>query len=391
MVQGSQYQDLMLSLKQKIIEKSHEIGIDKIGFASAAPFLDLLPKLIADKEAGYTTGFEHPVIEERVYPDRIFDNPQTIISICLAYPSQMKQPLPVDRAQRRGVFARASWGIDYHHILRKRMESLIEFMQEIMPEARFKAMVDTGALQDVAVAERAGLGFVGRNSLLITPEFGSYVYLGEILTDLAFPTDDPIPFGCGDCYRCIQSCPTQALLGDGRMNGQKCLSYQTQTKGYLDHEFRRKIGHVIYGCDICQLTCPYNQGKNFHLHPEMQEDPQVLQPDLKELIKMKNKDFKERYGHLAGAWRGRKPLQRNAIMALAHYRDQSAIPLLLELMVQDDRPVIRSSAAYAVSMIQRSFSQEIIDLMNEQLVREEEAESLAEFRQAIERIEFKKD
>ena len=235
-----------LELKEKIKQKAQEIGIDKIGFTHAEPFYELEEKLHIQKEKGYTSGFEHDVIEERIYPDKIFSKPRSIIAIAVAYPSKMRTKPPRVKGERRGEFARASWGSDYHDVLRKRMDLLIEFIRaEANEKANFKPMVDTGELVDVAVAQRAGLGFIGRNGLLITKEFGSYVYLGEIITNLEFAPDVEVPFGCGECTRCVTACPTGALLGDGRMNAQKCLSYQTQTKGYMPKEYRRKMGHMI--------------------------------------------------------------------------------------------------------------------------------------------------
>ena len=144
------------------------------------------------------------------------------------------------------MFARASWGIDYHDILRERLDRLIAFIKEQAQtmeeqvEWRFAPQVDTGELVDVAAAQRAGLGFIGRNGLLITEEFGSFVYLGEIVTNISLEPDEEVPFGCGDCMRCVTACPTKALLGDGRMNAQRCLSYQTQTKGMMPEEYRKR-------------------------------------------------------------------------------------------------------------------------------------------------------
>ena len=109
--------------------------------------------------------------------------------------------------------------------------------------------------------------------MLITEEFGSYVYLGEIITNIPFEPDTPIENQCGDCTKCIDFCPTSALLGDGRMNGRRCLSYQTQTRGMMPEEYREKIRTVIYGCDICRQVCPFNKGKDFHFHEEMEPDP----------------------------------------------------------------------------------------------------------------------
>lgn len=380
------------SLKEKIIVESKRIGIDKIGFTTAEPFDDLEEKLKKQQELGHHSGFEHKVIEERIYPERIFTNPRSIISIALAYPTKIDDPPPKVKGERRGEFARASWGTDYHDVLRDRMNQLIEYIrQEAGESVTYKPMVDTGELVDVAVAQRAGLGFIGRNGLLITEEFGSYVYLGEIITNLEFSPDSPVPFGCGECTRCVDACPTRALLGDGRMNAQLCLSYQTQTKGMMDEQFRRKMGHVIYGCDICQIVCPYNKGKNFHFHPEMEPEPESIMPKLKPLLTISNRDFKEQFGHMSGSWRGKKPLQRNAIIALGNYRDKSALPDLLRCLEEDVRPVIRGTAAWSIAKIVSARDELVIDFLEEALLKEEDAEAYHEIQQAIETIKSKKE
>ncbi len=379
-----------VSLKEKIKIKAKDLGIDKIGFTTADPFDYLEESLKEQKAKGHTSGFEHPVIEERLYPDKIFKEPKSIISIALAYPSELKEPLKSTRDNRRGFFARASWGIDYHTILSQKMDDLVAYIKEEAGTSQFKPMVDTGELPDVAAAQRAGLGFIGKNGLLITEEFGSWVYLGEIITDLEFEPDQPVPNGCGDCTRCIDACPTNALLGDGRMNAQLCLSYQTQTKGYMPEEFRRPMTHVIYGCDICQYVCPYNQGKDFHRHPEMEPDPELVQPALKPLLTISNKEFKESFGQMAGSWRGKKPLQRNAIIALANMRDQTAIPLLLQLLEEDPRPLIRGTSAWALAKIQRFQNPLMVECIRDQVAKEDDPETIAEMTQAIERLEAKR-
>lgn len=380
------------SLKEKIIEESKRIGIDKIGFTTADPFDELEDKLRKQQELGHHSGFEHKVIEERIYPKLIFENPRSIISIALAYPTKIDDPPPRVKGERRGEFARASWGIDYHDILRDKMNRLIEYIRHEAGETvTYKPMVDTGELIDVAVAQRAGIGFIGRNGLLITEEFGSYVYLGEIITNLDFPADRIVPFGCGDCTRCIDACPTGALLGDGQINARQCLSYQTQTKGMMEEKFRRKMGHVIYGCDICQVVCPYNKGKNAHFHPEMEPEPESIMPKLKPLLTISNRDFKEQFGHMSGSWRGKKPLQRNAIIALGNYRDKSALPDLLRCIEEDVRPIIRGTAAWSIAKIVSARDKMIIDFLKEALAKETDKEAYHEIDQAIEVIQHKRE
>lgn len=380
-----------IKIKNMIKTKAYEIGIDKIGFAHAEPFYELEKSIKKQHQKNHQSGFEHKILEERIYPDKIFPNPKSIISIALAYPSEIQNAPKRVRGERRGEFARASWGKDYHFILREHMEKLVNYMKDLLgEEALFKPMVDTGELIDVAVAARAGIGFIGKNGLLITKEFGSYVYLGEIITNIPFDPDPLVDYGCGDCRRCIDGCPTQALLGNGEMNAKKCLSYQTQTKNYMPEKYRRRMGKVIYGCDICQIVCPYNQGIDFHLHEEMEPEYEKVKPGLEPMLTISNREFRDEFGEMAGSWRGKKPLQRNAIIALANYRDRSAIPTLLGLIEKDPRPMIRGTSAWAISQIMaRNPNQELILFLEEALEKEDDRETIEEFEMAINKLEKK--
>jgi epoxyqueuosine reductase len=338
-------------LKQEIIEYSKQIGIDKIGFASASVFEELKMRLRQQQELGYQSGFEEPDIEKRTNPQLLLPGAKSIIAIALAYPSKMKNAPRSTKEERRGIFCRASWGQDYHMILRDRLNKLEDFIRSKVPDAQLKSMVDTGELSDRAVAERAGIGWSGKNCSIITPEFGSFVYLGEMITNIPFPPDTPLEDRCGTCNKCVEACPTGALVQGGQLNAQKCIAFLTQTKGFLPDEYRTKIGNRLYGCDTCQIVCPENKGKDFHLHPEMEPDPEIVKPKLKPLLHMSNKEFKEKFGSISGSWRGKKPIQRNAILALAHYKDETAIPDLVKLLHEDPRPVIRGTAAWALGKI----------------------------------------
>ncbi len=376
----------MLTLKEKIIAESKKIGIDKIGFTTAEPFDYLKDSLIEQREAGHTSGFEHQVIDERIYPEKTFENPKSIIAIALAYPTRIHEEVPRD--EKRGQFARASWGIDYHNILKDRLERLIDFIQteatseQEAEQWRFAPQVDTGELVDVAVAQRAGLGFIGKNGLLITEEYGSFVYLGEIITNIQFEPDKPVPNGCGDCTRCITGCPTGALLGDGRMNAKKCLSYQTQTKGMMPKEYRRKIRNTIYGCDICQLVCPYNKGKDFHFHQEMEPKPDEVFPKLVPMLSISNKEFKAQFGHLAGSWRGKKPLQRNALIALANLGGREALPDIAKCL-DDQRPVIRGTAVWAIGQLTKRNPEQYLERLQAMQEKETDEDVLLELEETL--------
>ncbi|MDR4197688.1 tRNA epoxyqueuosine(34) reductase QueG [Bacillus altitudinis] len=371
-------------LKEELIQYANEIGVDKIRFASADTFDSLKDRLILHESLGYLSGFEEPDIEKRTNPALLLPKAKSIVAIALAYPSKMKDAPRSTKEARRGIFCRASWGTDYHVVLKKKLDMLEEFLRSKHEDIRTKSMVDTGELSDRAVAERAGIGFSAKNCMIITPEFGSYVYLAEMITNVPFEPDEKIEDQCGTCNKCVDSCPTGALVNPGQLNSQRCISFLTQTKGFLPDEFRSKIGNRLYGCDTCQTVCPINKGKDFHLHPEMEPDPEIAKPLLKPLLTISNREFKEKYGHVSGSWRGKKPIQRNAILALAHFKDTSALPDLVDLMHKDPRPVIRGTAAWAIGKI--GDGQQLSEL-EKALERESDEEAKQEIIKGIELLQ----
>ena len=337
--------------QEELVAYASEIGIDKIGFASAEPFYNLKHRLIRQQQMNYQSGFEEPDIEKRTRPDLLLDEAVSIIAIAIAYPSKMKDAPQGVKGARRGIFSRSSWGKDYHAALRERLTLLEAFIAAHYPEARMRSMVDTGELSDRAVAERAGIGWSAKNTSIITPEFGSYVYLGEMITNIPFRFDEPMEDQCGDCRLCIDVCPTGAIVEGGQLNAQRCISFLTQTKGFLPDEFRGVIGNRLYGCDTCQTVCPKNKRKANHIHAEFAPDPEIAKPLLEPLLLISNKEFKAKFGYVSGSWRGKKPIQRNTILALAHFKEESAVPALTGLLESDERPVIRGTAAWAIGKI----------------------------------------
>ncbi len=371
------------TLKDELIAYSETIGIDKIGFASVDIFSEFKNRLIVQEQLQYASGFEKGTIEERTEPTRHLSNAQSIISIALAYPSRIINPPKSTRENRRGIFCRASWGDDYHGVLYNRLEKMVEFLQLRWENFSCKIMVDTGELSDASVAERAGIGFSGKNTMIITEEFGSFVYLGEMITNIPFVPDEPVEDSCGDCRICLDACPTGALVQGGQLNAQQCLAFQTQTKGFLADEFRDTIGTRIYGCDTCQAVCPRNKGIDFHLHEEFEPEGEVAKPKLKPMLTMSNRQFRETFGHVAGFWRGKKPLQRNAIIALAHYKDKTAIDDLVNVMTNDVRPVIRGTAAWALGKIGSEKSAKAIE---KALKTEKDEQVIVEMERALEKL-----
>ena len=349
-----------MNIKEEIINLAKEIGISKIGFTTADDFDYLEKSLRLAVEEGRNSGFEHKNIEERIKPKLSLASAKTIISIAVAYPHKLKQQ-PQKTAYKRGKFTPNSWGLDYHYVLQDKLDRLAKGIEELTADFEYKGMVDTGALVDTAVAQRAGIGFIGKNGLVISKEFGSYMFLGELITNLDIEPDQPVDYGCGDCNRCVTACPTSCLIGDGSMNAKRCLSFQTQDKGVMELEFRKKIKTVIYGCDICQICCPYNKGLDNPLATEI--DPDLSHPELLPFLELSNGQFKEKFGHVAGSWRGKNILQRNAIMALANANDRSAIPKLLEIIDKGQNPIHVATAIWALCQLVREVHPEMIELV----------------------------
>ena len=349
-----------MNIKEEIIKLSKEIGISKIGFTTADDFDYLEKSLRLAVEEGRNSGFEHKNIEERIKPKLSLASAKTIISIAVAYPHKLKQQ-PQKTAYKRGKFTPNSWGLDYHYVLQDKLDRLAKGIEELTADFEYKGMVDTGALVDTAVARRAGIGFIGKNGLVISKEFGSYMFLGELITNLDIEPDQPVDYDCGDCNRCVTACPTSCLIGDGTMNAKRCLSFQTQDKGIMDLEFRKKIKTVIYGCDICQICCPYNKGLDNPLATEI--DPELAHPELLPFLELSNGQFKEKFGHIAGSWRGKNILQRNAIIALANANDRSAIPKLLEIIDKGQNPIHIATAIWALSQLVREANPEMIEMI----------------------------
>lgn len=338
-------------LKQELKLAAPSLGIDVIGFASADPFTELKERLLTRRDNGYDCGFEETDLDKRTRPELSFAGPRSIIAIAVAYPSKLSNPPRSEPGAYRGIMARSAWGEDYHGALEERLARLAAYLAERVPEVRTESMVDTGPLVDRAVAVRAGIGWSGKNCSVITPEFGSWVYLGEMITNLPFPPDEELTDGCGDCNLCIEACPTQAFVGPGMLDAKRCLSFFTQTKEEIDDDIKDTMGNRLYGCDTCQVVCPKNKGLNWTHHADLQPEPDKVKPLLLPLLTIGNREFKERFGSGAAAWRGKKPIQRNALIGLGKFRDVSAVPVLTKLLRTDPRPDIRATAVWALGRI----------------------------------------
>jgi epoxyqueuosine reductase len=360
-----------------------ELGIDGIGVTDAEPFHDVREHLEMYHELGHESGFEHPVVEERIDPRGILPEAKSIIAIAMAYRTEKytSQKKPEGLRGQMSIYA---WGMDYHHVLKEKLTQLAARLeQEVGRPITVHNSVDTGPLVDRAVAQRAGIGWLGKNCSVITDKHGSWVFLGQLITDISIEPNEPAPPPqCADCPDlCLRACPTKALVNPFQTDSKKCLSYITQMKGFVPEEYRAKLGRRLWGCDTCQVVCPKNKEVAFGTAIEFDPEPEYAFPDIMKILEMSNRQFRREYGGSAAAWRGVKVMQRNAVIALGNMREEKALPKLLELLEQDERPEIRGTAAWSLRKIDEAGTREQVAAAYE---RETDEEARHEMRWAVE-------
>lgn len=366
-----------MDLKQYIIDKSNGIGIDIIGFTKVEKLdsmVDFLKERIGKE---YDTDFEEKDIILRTDPALIMPDSRTIIAIGLSYNIEYNKSPSID-IKWRGSLSKSSWGEDYHRVLRNKMEKLVEEISKVT-DFKYTICVDTSPLIDREIAKRAGIGWYGRNCSIINDEFGSFVFLGHILTNLELKEDTTVDEKCGDCKLCINACPAGAIQEGYIINTKRCISYLTQTKDRIPYELREKMGVKIYGCDTCQKVCPKNRdilkGNTKEFTPKLTDG--II--DIKEIMNISNKEFKEKYGTMSGAWRGKNVLRRNAIIALANIGDKSSIEILKDAL-NDESPMIREYSAWALIKIDREEGMKVVE---ERLSKEKNLQVSEEMKRLI--------
>ncbi len=339
------------ALKEKVKAYAYSIGVNKIGFTDAEALTEHLPFVVRRREAGYRYGINEGDPAKRIDPSRHLPGAKSVISIALAYPGA--DPVVVapqeGEALSRGRFSLISRGRDYHVVVSGKLEQIREYILSLVPGSSAVHMVDTGEILEKALAVKAGLGWFGRNTLLVTPEYGSWVCLGELITDIPFPPDLPLDNGCGPCSACISACPANAIREGEDLDLDRCLACVTLGKSMPEPKIREIMGDNLYGCDICQQVCPYNKkAGQINDRPEFLYSYDEAYPVLKNILSLSNKAFRERFGHTSGAWRGRTPVQRNAVIAAGNLVARDTIPELVNILDSDPRPVLRGLAAWAL-------------------------------------------
>lgn len=285
--------------------------------------------------------------------EAIFPEVRSVLVVALDY---WIAPDEDQRNSASGVFSRYACWRDYHKTLKKVLAQLSRFLHEKFG-AKTRICVDTSPLLERAYAQAAGLGWIGRNSCLITPQFGSWVVLGVLLTDLALPpVAAPMAAQCGDCRRCLDFCPTGALLENRTLDARRCLSYLTiENRGPLPPEMRRKQGTAIFGCDRCQEVCPYNRRNKTESDCGLRKKKMSLYCHLAELFEFADRDsFLARFAGTPVVRARRRGLLRNACVAAANSRNSDLLPVLLKFCQTENDPMLLMHAHWAINELQHA-------------------------------------
>jgi epoxyqueuosine reductase len=285
----------------------------------------------------------------RSNPSQLLDHARSVIMVAFNYYSG---PDRSAIAPGTGVVARYARFDDYHTEMWNRLEALLRFVQVEMPGTNGKAYCDTGPVTERDLAMRAGLGWIGKHTNLISKSLGNWLFLGEIIVDIALPADEPMSQHCGTCARCIPACPTHAIVAPYVLDARRCISYLTiELKGSIPVELRPLIGNRVYGCDDCLAACPWNKFAVESTDPAVQPRDDLMPVDLVPLLALTDAEFSTRFRHSPIKRTKRSGIVRNACVALGNIGDLSSLAPLAACASQDSDPMVREHAEWAILRI----------------------------------------
>lgn len=296
---------------QQIKDEALRLGFDACGIATAGAVSDapLLSDWLRDGCAAEMS-YMHNHFEKRVDPRDLVEGCRSVIVVALNYfPQTPKELLP--------HFSYYAYGLDYHEVIKDKLNKLYEFINKEIAPIQGRMFTDSAPVLERYWAQQAGIGFIGKNTQLILPSKGSYFFIGELLIDLELPADTPINNRCGSCTRCLDACPTHALVRAGRLDARRCISYQTiENKGAISDEVAQVMNDTVYGCDICQQVCPWNRFAIANTTAQFQPSLEFMQLDYERMSEMTQADFSRIFKGSAIKRVGFKGLKRNVEVLL---------------------------------------------------------------------------
>ena len=353
-------------MKEAIRQRALESGFDDCRFTSAAApaSADQFQNWLAENKNGEMSWLKRNS-EKRVDPQKVLPGAKSVICLAASYEgsdkclvTSGKKPQAPDSCHpslvtRHGIIARYARFDDYHDVLAGRLKTLTSYI-DLVADHKVRSLwyVDTGPVLERDFAQRAGLGFVGKHTNLISRKLGNWIFLAEILTTLEIEPDLPEKNHCGKCSRCISACPTNAITAPFQLDARKCISYLTiELKGSIPVEFRKTVGSRIYGCDDCLAVCPWNRFAREGSLMKSHARKDLEQPDLVELLSLDEAGFKSRFSGSPVLRTKRRGLLRNVCVALGNVGDKSALPHL-QKAAADPEPLIAEHARWAIGEIE---------------------------------------
>ena len=373
------------AITARVKEEALALGFDLVRITSAQSFSEDRKIALQRIDEGLMDGlpwYNESRVRRGTEPEELLPGAKSIICLALNYfPGPPKEgdsagfePGPA------GQIARYARGRDYHRVMKRKMRDLVAVLNEAFGTTlAARWYVDDGPMLDRAAAARAGLGWFGKNSNILTSELGSWVFLGQIVTDMDLEADYELRKTCGSCVTCIDSCPTGAIVAPYVIDNTRCISYQTiENRGPIPLALRPKMLDWVFGCDICQEVCPVNRKAHPTSEPSFANQGLAVL-DLVELLDLTDEEFKKRFAGTPIMRAKRVGLQRNACVALGNLREASAVPALSKALAIAE-PLVKQHAAWALGEIGGN---EAIACLEQAAVGENESEVLAEITAAI--------
>lgn len=334
------------ALTQALKAEAERLGFDLAGScpAVASPRIERFRQWLAE---GFAGRMEYLADRAEAYehPGHVLDGARSLLMLAVRYRT-------VERASAesgQGNVSRYAWGRDYHELIRHRLHALADFHRRLTPEAQVRGVVDTAPLLEREFARLAGLGWIGKNTLLLNKRLGSWFFLAALLTTAELTYDEPSTADhCGTCRACLDACPTGALVESRRLDARRCISYLTiELKEAIPADLRAGQSQWIFGCDICQEVCPWNRRAPSTEEPAFQPSPDRNPIDLVTLLSLDEAKFRRRFRHAPLVRPKRAGILRNAAIALGNQADQATLPALIRAL-DDTDPLVRGACAWAL-------------------------------------------
>ena len=338
-------------LAEDIRSWSRDLGFQQLGIADIALGEDEahLHDWLAQGQHG-AMDYMARHSDKRARPDELIPGTLRVVSVRMDYGTGDDADVwaTLDDSERAYI-ARYALGRDYHKLMRARLQKLSDLIAECIGPFGYRVFVDSAPVLERALARNAGLGWIGKNTCLINKNAGSWFFLGEIFVDVPLPVDAPASAHCGTCTRCIDICPTQAIIAPNRVDARRCISYLTiELQGSIPEEFRKPIGNRIFGCDDCQLVCPWNKFAKRHDEPDFRVRNNLDHATLVELFAWTEEDFLKRTEGSAIRRTGYIGWLRNIAVALGNAPTSDEVIAALQSRADHDNEIVREHVAWAV-------------------------------------------